>query len=128
MPTDIHGDATPTIFKNAKLLRKVLTPAEKLFWDRIKNRQLNNCKFRRQHALSLYIADFYCHEAKLVIELDGGYHNTKDMQELDEYRTKVFEDFGITVLRYENKEVLNCIDKVLLEITAYLTSPPSLLS
>ena len=116
MATDMHGDATPTIFGNAKSLRKVLTKAEGLLWTNIRNRQFNGQKFRRQHVLSLYIAYFYCHESKLVIELDGGYHNTKDVKELDELRTKVFEDFGITVLRFTNDEVINDLDRVLLKI------------
>jgi type I restriction enzyme M protein len=69
----------------------------------------------------LYIADFYCHEAKLAIEIDGGYHNTKDMQELDKLRTAVFEDFGITVLRFTNTDVLDNITLVIEPIKSHLT-------
>jgi very-short-patch-repair endonuclease len=120
MATEMHGDSTPKIFENARELRKELTFAEKVLWDKIRDRKLNGRKFRRQHALSLYIADFYCHECNLVIELDGGYHNTKDMQELDKMRTAVFEDFGIIVLRFKNEEVLDNIDYVIAEIETYL--------
>jgi very-short-patch-repair endonuclease len=128
MATEMHGDYAPKVFENARILRKELTLAEEVLWGKIRNRKFNNCKFRRQHVLSLYIADFYCHECKLVIELDGGYHNTKDRVVLDELRTKVFEDFGITVLRFTNKEVLDNIDYVLKTIEPHLTSPPNPLS
>lgn len=117
----MHGDATPTIFENARLLRRELTFAEKVVWNQIRNKKLSGYKFRRQHALSLYIADFYCHEAKLVIEIDGGYHNTKDMRELDKLRTAVFEDFGITVLRFTNEEALDNITLVVEQIKSHLT-------
>jgi very-short-patch-repair endonuclease len=121
MATEMHGDATPTIFENALILRRNLTFPEKVVWNQIRNKKLNGYKFRRQHALSLYIADFYCHEAKLAIEIDGGYHNTKDMQELDKLRTAVFEDFGITVLRFTNTDVLDNITLVIEQIKSHLT-------
>lgn len=120
MPTEMHGDATPKIFENARELRNSLTTAEKYLWSKIQKRQLKGFRFRRQHPISLYIADFYCHEAKLVIELDGEYHNTSDMQELDAYRTEVIKNFGIHVLRFTNDDVLNDIETVLNKISVCL--------
>ncbi|UPT66621.1 MAG: endonuclease domain-containing protein [Sphingobacteriales bacterium JAD_PAG50586_3] len=121
MATEMHGDAVPKIFENARVLRKELTFAEKVLWNEIRSRKLNGYKFRRQHVISLYIADFYCHESKLAIELDGGYHNTKDRIELDKLRTEVLNDFGITVLRFTNIEVLDNLDFVIETIKTHLT-------
>lgn len=123
MPSEMHGDATPKIFENARDLRKTMTEAEQILWQRLKDRQLYNYKFRRQHPISLFIADFYCHKAKLVIELDGGYHLTKDMKELDAERTAVINDFGITVLRFSNQDIIDNIERVLIEISTYLSHP-----
>lgn len=66
--------AKPVTFERANLLRKIMTPAEKKLWQFLKNRQLNGLRFRRQHPISIFIADFYCHSAKLIVELDGEIH------------------------------------------------------
>jgi 5-methyltetrahydrofolate--homocysteine methyltransferase/ATP-dependent helicase HrpA len=116
----MHGDALSNVFENARSLRKELTFAEKVLWNEIRSRKLNGYKFRRQHVISLYIADFYCHESKLALEIDGGYHNTKDMIELDKLRTEVLNDFGITVLRFTNIEVLDNLEQVLITIKTHL--------
>ena len=71
---DMHFGAIKPIFENAEFLRKNMTHEEKLLWGFIANNQLGY-KFRRQHPIWRYIADFYCHELKLVIELDGGIHD-----------------------------------------------------
>jgi very-short-patch-repair endonuclease len=62
-------------FVNAKVLRKTMTDAEILLWKALRNRRLNGFKFRRQHPIKGFIADFYCHEARLVIEVDGEIHD-----------------------------------------------------
>jgi very-short-patch-repair endonuclease len=83
--------APTSSFGKAKDLRKTETEAEKLLWKNLKNNQLGGFKFRRQHPISLYIADFYCHKLKLIIEIDGGYHFTKEQIPKDEERTKILE-------------------------------------
>ena len=69
----LHGTA-PQIFEAAKQLRKEMTAAEQLLWQFLKLER-KGLKFRRQHAIGIYVADFYCHKAKLVIELDGSVHD-----------------------------------------------------
>ncbi len=76
--------ASPKIFSNAKKLRDNATEAEEKMWLAVKKNQIEGFKFRRQHPLSIYIADFYCHALKLVIEINGGYHLTEEQQLLDE--------------------------------------------
>jgi very-short-patch-repair endonuclease len=95
----------------ARALRKHQTDAEKLLWNRLRNRQLENCKFRRQQAVGPYITDFLCLEPKLVIELDGGQHSTQ--MEQDEQRTRYLQSLGYRVLRFWNHEVLRKTDAVL---------------
>jgi very-short-patch-repair endonuclease len=108
--------AKPETFRSAKLLRKRMTPAEKLLWDKLKNKQLNNLKFRRQHPIHFYIADFYCHEKKLVVELDGKIHLKIENVEWDKNRTALMNDYDIKVIRFTNEEVMSNIDSVLAEI------------
>ncbi|NCQ19684.1 MAG: DUF559 domain-containing protein, partial [Ignavibacteria bacterium] len=115
---NLFMDASPTIFENAHQLRLTdKTEAEEKLWQQLRNRKVENCKFRRQHPLGKFIADFYCHENKLVIEVDGGYHNEKEQQEHDEARTQVINEFGISVMRFTNDEVLNNIKSVIEKIT-----------
>jgi len=111
--------APTSSFGKAKDLRKTETEAEKLLWEKLKNNQLGGFKFRRQHPISLYIADFYCHRLKLIIEIDGGYHFTKEQIPKDEERTKILEFNGVNVIRFSNDEVLNSLEKVLNEIEKY---------
>ncbi len=87
----------------AKELRKNMTPAEKLLWNELRNRKVENCKFRRQHPIDIFIADFYCHEKKTVVEVDGEIHNNQ--KEYDIGRTAEIESFGIMVIRFTNHEI-----------------------
>jgi len=82
--------APESSFLKAKLLRSTETEAEKVLWEKLRNKQLRGFKFRRQHPISLYIADFYCHKLKLIVEIDGGYHYEKEQIPKDEERTKIF--------------------------------------
>jgi very-short-patch-repair endonuclease len=108
--------ATPQIFRFAEMLRKKMTPAEIRLWDSLSNNQLLNLKFRRQHPISKFIADFYCHEVKLVIELDGGIHSTSDQKEYDIGRSEELNQYEVTVIRFNNDEVLNEHETVLEKI------------
>ena len=79
MSKKLHLGANHVIFKNAESLRYNLTQAELVLWGHLKGNQLGS-KFRRQHPLGIYIADFYCHEALLVIELNGDIHNLEEIK------------------------------------------------
>jgi very-short-patch-repair endonuclease len=100
--------------KAAKDLRKDMTPAEKLLWEHLFNRQLGGFKFRRQHPLGRFITDFYCAEVRLVVEIDGGSHNAQ--MEQDEQRTQLLNDEGYRVIRFSNSDVENNLNEVLAAI------------
>ncbi|HYV93015.1 MAG TPA: endonuclease domain-containing protein [Chitinophagales bacterium] len=112
---DMFFGATPKIFEFAKQLRMRLTPAEEKLWNCISNKKLE-VRFRRQHPLNIFIADFYCHKLKLIIELDGGIHNESDQKEYDIGRTEELEKFGISIIRFSNEEVFTDTEKVLKRI------------
>ncbi|MFN8348253.1 MAG: endonuclease domain-containing protein [Spirosomataceae bacterium] len=109
-------EAKYSTFQNAAYLRKSQTEAERILWEQLRGRKLNNLKFRRQHSIYLFIADFYCHELKLVIELDGSIHHLKEVAQYDEYREKLIQEFGLKVLRFSNDEVLKDLESVLHKI------------
>jgi very-short-patch-repair endonuclease len=94
---------TAGVQQHAKELRKKMTPAEKILWERLRDRQLGEFKFRRQHPLGPFIADFYCAEKRLVVEIDGDIHEFQKNQ--DEQRTHQFEEYGYRVIRFQNVEI-----------------------
>ncbi len=96
--------------------RRKMTPAEKILWRHLKNRNIFGVKFRRQHPISYFIADFYCHELRLVIEVDGPIHLLKERKEKDLNRTAEFDRLGIEILRFTNDEVKSKIRKVINDI------------
>ena len=103
----------------ARALRQRQTDAEKVLWGRLRNRQLEGCKFRRQQVIGTYIVDFLCLDPKLVIELDGGQH--AECKEQDNRRTRYLQSLGFRVLRFWNHEALREPDAVLEVIHAALT-------
>ncbi|MEZ7505836.1 endonuclease domain-containing protein [Flavobacterium sp. Arc2] len=108
------------IFSNAKKLRENPTQAEELMWLSLRNNQLEGCKFRRQHPLLNYVADFYCHQLKLVVEIDGEYHQTVEQKKLDKERTVTIEFQGLDIIRFTNDEVLTDINTVLNKIKKFI--------
>jgi len=112
--------------KLCRELRKNQTKAEKILWEEIRNRKVIGKKFYRQHPLfhdylgkeTFYIADFYCYESKLVIELDGGVHKTRKME--DKLKDETINLLGISVIRFKNEEVLRNIKKVIQRIAELL--------
>ena len=94
-------------------LRKNMTQSETLLWERLRNRQCGGFKFRRQQIIEGFVADFYCEQAQLVLEVDGGIHNSKEVKENDIHRETVFKARGITTFRFTNGEIENDIDNVL---------------
>ena len=108
------------IIDRANAMRKEMTEAEQTLWSVIRKRQLLGFKFRRQHPISQFIADFYCHEKKLVVEVDGGYHNEPTQAEHDQQRTYELEKIGIRVLRFSNEEIKDDMEAVIEKIRKYL--------
>jgi very-short-patch-repair endonuclease len=111
----MHNYAPPVIFKNAARLRDTMTETEKLLWEKLRLKPMG-FKFRRQHPINLYILDFYCHKLKLSIEIDGGYHLTKEQQLKDNERTKALNELGIKEIRFTDKDILENIEKVMSKI------------
>lgn len=110
----MHLGASPAMHEKAKELRKNETEAERLLWQVLKNRKCGGLKFRRQHPLLKFVVDFYCHEKKLVVELDGGVHDEPEVKERDENRTYEIEQAGLTVVRFRNEEIFHDL-KIVLE-------------
>jgi very-short-patch-repair endonuclease len=109
----MHEGAFPQIFRNARALRKSTTLVEKILWtELLSNKKMLGYKFRRQHAFNRYILDFYCHELKLSLEIDGEIHDDRIQKEYDQMRTEHLIEFGITELRFKNSEVMGNIDEV----------------
>lgn len=110
----------------AKKLRKGQTDVERLLWSKLRNRQIEGVKFRRQEPINGYIVDFICYEKKLIIELDGGQHNKGQSKEYDKLRTNTLNSNGFRVLRFWNNEIVNNTDGVLeyirMEVVNYSTS------
>ena len=118
----IYYGTNPDILKYARINRNGMTLSEKNLWDRIKGKQLNGCRFRRQHPIAKFIADFYCHEARLVIEIDGGYHNSEEQKAKDSGREAELKALGLSILRFTNAEIESDLDSVISEISEHLTN------
>ncbi len=112
---------SPLIQQRARELRRRATEAERVLWERLRNRRLGGLKFRRQHPLGPYIVDFYCAEHRLVIEVDGPIHERQ--KERDALRTEYLEAYGYRVLRFTNEDVLTDIEAVLERILAACREP-----
>ncbi len=117
----LHQGANDGQFQAARSMRKEMTEAERILWNELKNRKLNGLKFRRQHPIHYYIADFYCHEKKLIIEVDGGIHENEEIRIHDENRSAEFDKMGITVLRFMNEKILHSLNEVI-EVIRLTTS------
>ena len=114
---DMFYGAKRTIFQNAEILRKNMTPAEKCLWERLSKNQLG-VRFKAQHPVDIFIADFYCHKYKLIVEVDGKIHLSQ--KEYDEGRTAELDRYDLKVIRFTNEEVLNKTDWVVEEIKKYI--------
>jgi very-short-patch-repair endonuclease len=90
----------------AKVMRRRMTPAEFRLWTTLRDRRFNGLKFRRQVPIGPYIADFFCPELRLIVEVDGGQHSLRQEVLADQARTAWFEDRGYRVLRFSNRDVL----------------------
>ncbi len=115
MATNMNYGASKTIFQYAEVLRKNMTEAEKIVWERLCKNQLD-VRIRRQHPIFKYIADYYCHELKLVIEIDGEIHLSKENSEYDISREITLNEFGIQTIRFTNAQVTSGIEQVIEKI------------
>jgi len=107
-----------SIFVAAKKLRKKQTHAEKLLWDEIRAKKIAGYKFRRQVPFDRFILDFLCPEQKLIIEIDGGYH--QHFKEKDKERDLYFLAKGYKILRFSNEMIIERMNEVILEIKKQL--------
>ena len=109
--------ANPLLYSRIKELalehRKYPTPAEDALWMNLKGKQLKGFKFRRQHIIADCIVDFVCIDKKLIIEVDGGYHENPEIVEYDKLRTELLESLGYKVIRFTNENVLVDMESVL---------------
>ena len=105
----------------AKTLRKKQTPQEQKLWNILRNRQILGFKFKRQFPIGNYIVDFACLETKLIIEVDGGQHNTTEAIIYDNDRTRYLQNQGFNVLRFWNNEIDDNIEGVYLKIVESLS-------
>jgi len=116
---------SPAKVERSRALRREMTPAEQLLWEQLRAGRLNGLKFRRQQIIAGFIADFYCHAAGLVIEVDGAVHQGQG--DYDAERDRAIAAHGLRVLRVTNDEVERDIEAVLWRIAENLT-PASLRS
>jgi very-short-patch-repair endonuclease len=98
----------------ARSLRQCETPPEELLWLALRNRQIGGLKFRRQHPVGRYVVDFYCHDASLVVEVDGMSHDCKAAA--DAQKTAYLESQGLRIVRVTNADVMRDLDAVTREI------------
>lgn len=115
MATNMHYGASKIIFQYAEALRRNKTETEKILWERLCKNKLG-VRIRRQHPIYKYIADYYCHELKLIIEIDGEIHLSKENKEYDISRDITLNEFGIQIIRFTNEQVINGLDQVIIEI------------
>jgi very-short-patch-repair endonuclease len=116
---DMYFGAKKDIILQARELRKDMTEAEEALWNRLRRKQINGFIFRRQHPIDIFIVDFYCHELKLVIEVDAGVHTNTEVAEYDIGREAEIEKFGLKIIRFTNNEVFNNSKSVIEKIKAH---------
>ncbi|MCW3125551.1 MAG: hypothetical protein JWO03_1209 [Bacteroidetes bacterium] len=103
----MHYGANTKLFLFAEKMRKNPTPTEKIMWDILRKVPFKSYGFRRQHPIGKFIPDFYSHQLKLIVEVDGGYHLTREQREFDVFRDADMAEFAISILRFTDKDVLN---------------------
>ncbi|MFS8836186.1 DUF559 domain-containing protein [Synechococcus sp. WC101] len=114
--------ASQELIARARQLRREATTAESLLWELLRDRRLLGRKFRRQHPIGQFIADFFCDDARLIIEIDGAVHREPTQQERDRLREEILREHGFAILRFTNDQILDRTEQVLQEIAAYVTA------
>lgn len=111
---NLFPETTEKTFRYAYALRKQMTKQELILWSRLRvyKQSIDGFRFRRHHPYGPFILDNYCHQAKLAIEIDGGYHKEKEQIPYDLMRTDYLKERSVEVIRFENGEVENELDNV----------------
>jgi very-short-patch-repair endonuclease len=117
---DMFFGAKPKLFVYAKELRKNPTEAENRIWIELKKYRKRGFIFRRQHPIDIFIADFYCHSLKLVIEVDGEIHDNENNIDYDIGRSAELEKLNVTVLRFKNIEIYTELNNVIRKINQFI--------
>jgi phosphoribosylanthranilate isomerase len=123
IPFNMFYGSQPILFQFAKQLRLNPTEAEEYLWRQLSTIKIKEVRFKRQHPILYFIADFYCHQAKLIIEVDGGYHKIPPQYEYDCNRDSELEELGLKVLRFTNEQVLFDIENVIKRIEEEIPPP-----
>lgn len=110
--------------QHAEEQRKNPTQAESVLWELLRGKKLGNSEFRRQHVIDEFTVDFVCLSKRLIIEVDGGYHNLPEVSAADEWRTQCLKQLGYTIICFSNEEILNDTEKVLEAIHLKLAQMP----
>lgn len=118
--SELHKGTSTTLFQLAKENRKNPTEAERKMWSVLRDNRFEGYKFRRQHPMRNYILDFYCHQLKIVVEVDGGYHEEISQKKYDESRDEYLMELGIEVIRFTNDRVLKDMEGVLQELSEFI--------
>jgi very-short-patch-repair endonuclease len=108
------------------MLRRNMPQAEVILWSKLEDKGLSGYKFRRQYSVGKFVIDFYCPKLKLAIEVDGNSHFIEGTDIRDKERQTIIEIFGITFLRFTNREIYENIEGVLNKIMEYMQTPPNL--
>ncbi|MDT3741242.1 MAG: DUF559 domain-containing protein [Candidatus Kapabacteria bacterium] len=108
--------------ERARTLRNNMTYAEKCMWVMLKGKQLEGYDFHRQKPIGNFIADFYCHDLQLVIEVDGISHNDETIRKKDEFKEMYFESLGLNVLRFTDDEVIGNAGLVAVKLKSFVKS------
>ncbi|OFY66282.1 MAG: hypothetical protein A2V64_02225 [Bacteroidetes bacterium RBG_13_43_22] len=114
------GEEKKELRRKARKLRNNMTKAEIILWSRIRSKQIGGFKFRRQYPILDFITDFYCHDLKLIIEVDGEVHTLLSQIESDNYRNKMLRMNGYHVLHFTSREIETELNHSLLKIKLFI--------
>ena len=127
MARAVRGRTSSQTVQTARRLRRQLTDAEQVLWSALRDSRMQGIKFRRQHPFGPYVLDFFCVNAQLAVELDGGIHDQPEQKDYDAERTAFLEANGLRVLRFRNEEIADKLDDVMraiLEAASPTPQPP----
>ena len=113
-------DKNNDLVKKARVLRRSMTIAEIILWSRLRSKKIDGHKFRRQQPIFNYIVDFYCHELKLIIEVDGEIHSLEEVIEYDKKRERILVINGYHIIRLSNLEIIEDTDSAITRIKSYI--------
>jgi len=116
----MHYGSDSFTFQKANQLRENMTEAENILWEKLRNNKFLGLKFRRQHPISRFIVDFYCHKYKLVIELDGKIHLKTEVGLNDKKREEELKEYGLNILKFRNEDILENLNVTLITIKDFI--------